>query len=137
MNRKSLLKHLILLMFLLFIVNFLILKFYWYSLIWYSDIIMHFLSGFWVGLFFIYIFSIKKSIPSAFLLFFKVFFATLAIGLLWELYEFFLNTISFTSFDLVDTVSDVFFDLLGSVISVFYFFKVIMSSPINKVQLSE
>ncbi len=134
MDRKGFLKHLIFLMFFVFLVNFFAFKFYWYSLIWYLDIIMHFLGGFWVGLFFIYVFSIKKPTISISSLFLKVFLATLIIGVLWEIYEFSLHVISATSFDFRDTISDIFFDLLGSVISIFYFLKIIMLSSRNKVQ---
>ncbi|MEK7069377.1 MAG: hypothetical protein AAB945_01120, partial [Patescibacteria group bacterium] len=59
---------------------------------------------------------------------------TLAIGILFEFYEFFLNIISVTNFDLGDTISDVFFDAIGAFFSMFYFFKVIMTSSQNKVE---
>ncbi len=134
MDRKSLLKHLVFLMFFIFLVNSLALQFYWYSSVWYLDMIMHFFGGFWVGLFFIYVFSTKNPKTSILILFFKVFLATLIIGVLWEAYEFFLNIVSATSFDFRDIMSDIFFDLLGSIVSVFYFFKIIMLSSENRVQ---
>ena len=135
MNKKSLLKHLVFMMFFIFLANFLILKFYWYSLIWYLDIVMHFLGGFWVGLFFLYVFFRKEQPSFTSGLFFKLLFITLLVGLLWELYEFLLNIIAITPFNLNDTISDIFSSLLGSTVSVFYFLKIIMSAPLNKVQL--
>jgi len=122
-------------MFFIFLANFLILKFYWYSLIWYLDIVMHFLGGFWVGLFFLYVFFRKEQPSFTSGLFFKLLFITLLVGLLWELYEFLLNIIAITPFNLNDTISDIFSSLLGSTVSVFYFLKIIMSAPLNKVQL--
>ena len=135
MNKKSLLKHLVFMMFFIFLANFLILKFYWYSLIWYLDIVMHFLGGFWVGLFFLYVFFRKEQPSFTSGLFFKLLFITLLVGLLWELYEFLLNIIAITPFNLNDTILDIFSSLLGSTVSVFYFLKIIMSAPLNKVQL--
>ena len=90
MDRKRLLKHLVFLMFFLFLANTVAIKLNWYSLIWYFDIIMHILSGLWVGMFFLYVFERKESRPLDVAMFLKVFFATLAIGLLWEVYEFYL-----------------------------------------------
>ena len=96
---------------------------------------MHFLGGFWVGLFFLYVFFRKEQPSFTSGLFFKLLFITLLVGLLWELYEFLLNIIAITPFNLNDTISDIFSSLLGSTVSVFYFLKIIMSAPLNKVQL--
>lgn len=122
-------------MFFIFIANFLATELYWYSLIWYFDMIMHFLGGLWVGLFFFYVFSYIESVPKFLILAFEVLIATLVIGLLWELYEYVLNVISLTPWDIIDTSSDVFFDLFGSFVSIFYFLKIIMPISINKIQL--
>jgi len=113
-------------MFFIFLANFFALKFYWYSLIWYLDIIMHFLGGFWIGLFFLYIFSKGKQLSFNLNLFFKLLLVGLLVGLLWELYEFYLNIVAGTLFNLNDTLSDLFFDLLGTAVSLFYFLKIIM-----------
>ncbi|PIR68285.1 hypothetical protein COU49_01815 [Candidatus Nomurabacteria bacterium CG10_big_fil_rev_8_21_14_0_10_35_16] len=134
MIRKRLIQHLISLMFFIFLANFFILKFYWYSLIWYLDIIMHLLGGFWVGLFFLYIFSRKQQVYFNLNLILKIFFVSFLVGFLWELYEFYLNVVSGTIFNFNDTISDLCFDLLGSIVSILYFFKIIMSERINKVQ---
>lgn len=135
MDRKKLIKHLVFLMFFIFLTNFLAEKFHWYFSIWYFDMIMHFLGGFWVGFFFLYTFLAKDPVLPTAGLFLKIILSTLAIGILWEFYEYFLNVVSFTSFDFKDTLSDIFFDLLGSFASIFYFFKIIMLMPENTVQL--
>lgn len=134
MNKKSLLKHLVFLMFFIFIADFLAHKFFWYSLIWYFDMIMHFLGGLWVGLFFIYVVSFKKSISYGINIFLNIIIATLIIGLLWELYEYYLNIVSGTDFILADTISDLLFDLFGSIVAILYFLKIIMRKTINKIQ---
>lgn len=135
MDRKRLLKHLVFLMFFLFLANTVAIKLNWYSLIWYFDIIMHILSGLWVGMFFLYVFERKESRPLDVAMFLKVFFATLAIGLLWEVYEFYLyQYLSQIPFDSVDTVADLFNDVLGSSIAFFYFSKLIMLSSQNKLK---
>ena len=123
MDRKKLLKHLVVLMFFIFIMNSLALRFYWYYSVWYFDIIMHSLSGFWVSLFFIYVFSMKDTGNPNFRFFFKVLVATLFVGIFWEFYEYFLNVVSFTFFDLWDTVFDIFFDLVGGLCAILYIWK--------------
>lgn len=134
MIQKRLLKHLTFLMFFIFLANFFILKFYWYSLVWYLDIIMHLLGGLWVGLFFLYILSRRSRLYFSTSLVLKLVFYSLIVGIIWELYELRLNIISSTSFNLGDTLSDILFDLLGLVVSLFYYFKIIMSEWKNKVQ---
>lgn len=134
MNRSMLLKHLVVLMFFIFLVNFAANKFYWYYSVWYFDIIMHFLGGLWLGLFFAYIFSGKSGPSPGSGFFFKVLLSTLVVGILWEFYEYYLNAVSLESFDLPDTLYDIFFDMLGAAASLFYLFKIIVSPLLNKVQ---
>ncbi|HBA45767.1 hypothetical protein A2W67_01650 [Candidatus Nomurabacteria bacterium RIFCSPLOWO2_02_40_28] len=117
MNRKRILKHLVFLMFFLFILNLIAQEFYWYFTIWYFDIIMHFLSGFWVGLFFLYVFYNENLFLKQIL---TVILGVLLIGVLWEAFEFFLNIIAKEQFNIVDTASDIFFDLLGGLCAILY-----------------
>lgn len=123
MNKKKLLKCILYLILFICIINFLANKFYWYSAIWYFDILMHFLGGFWLGLAFIYFFlskldslSFKSVAPILFFVFF--------IGLGWEVFEYlFNNLIAQNPFDILDTSSDVVFDLIGGFLSILYFLK--------------
>ena len=112
-------------MFFIFLADFLAKSFYWYSLIWYFDIGMHFLSGLWVGLFFIYVFSTRKQGLLSFSSFIQILFLVLLVGILWEFFEYYINVVSNTAFEWPDTVSDVIFDLAGAAVSIFYFMKVI------------
>ena len=120
MDRKKLLKHLVVLMFFIFIMNLLANGFYWYFSIWYFDIIMHFFGGFWVSLFFVYVFSMTSGTQWNSLFFFRVLVSALAVGIFWEFYEYFLNIVSVEIFDSEDTASDVFFDLAGGLCAILY-----------------
>lgn len=141
MDRERLLKHLVFLMFFIFIADLLAKQFYWYFSIWYFDMFIHFLGGLWVGLFFIWFFSIKDlpilklSLEKPdFKLIGKTLLFVLLFGILWELFEIYThNYISHDPFSILDTVSDIFFDLAGGTFATFYFFKIIM--PINESEL--
>lgn len=106
----------------------------WDVTIWYFDLIMHFWGGVWVTLFFIYIFSMLRPVSLGPWLILAVAFCTLAVGIAWELYEFLLNVISLTPFDAWDTALDIVFDFLGSLAAIFFYFKIIMPIPRNRVE---
>ena len=143
MDRKKLLRHLVFLMFFIFLADILAKQFYWYFSIWYFDILMHFLGGIWLGLFFLWFFSIKNLSSLKWLLNFDGFqfvyqtvLFVLFIGVLWEFFEFYtINYISQESFNVSDTISDIFFDLAGAFTAIFYFLRKIMIGPENEVQL--
>jgi hypothetical protein len=135
MNRNRLLKHLVFLMFFIFLANSLALKLHWYSLVWYFDIIMHTLGGLWVGMFFLYVLERNKAKPMNLKLVMKVILATLAVGLIWEAYEFYIyQHLSQNPFDLADTLSDLLCDIIGAVLACVYFLKLIVFKRIDKVQ---
>ena len=88
---------------------------------WWFDMVMHFLGGFWEGLFFIWFFSPRDSSPRSLL---KVFLFVLVVGVIWEFFQIYVNNyIAKYPFDTMDTISDVCFDLAGGAFAVFYFFK--------------
>jgi hypothetical protein len=144
MDREKLLKHLVFLMFFIFTADILAQKLHWYFSIWYFDMLMHFGGGFWVGLFFIWFFSIKDlpifqlSLEKInFKLILKALLFVLFFGILWEFFEIYShNYIGGDLFNTLDTLSDVFFDLAGGTFAVFYFFKKIMKTEESKLQLS-
>ena len=132
MNKKKLLKHLVLLMFFIFFADILADKFYWYYTVWWFDIIMHFWSGFWVALFFLYVFYDRNIFSRKFLV---VFLCVLLIGILWEVFELYVhNYIGKEPFRPLDTISDIFFDLLGGISAILYFFKRTMLASKNKLE---
>lgn len=121
MDRKKLAKLLIYLIFFILIADFLADKFYWNYSIWYFDIIMHLLGGFWVGLLFIYFFP-HSNISTG--LIFKILFFVLFIGIGWEIYEILVNDIIVQNpFDYLDTISDICFDLSGGLCAILYLWK--------------
>ena len=105
--------------------------------------VLHFLGGFWQGLLFIWFFSIKdlpllkpSLDPHDKNLISKAIFYVFIIGVSWELFQFYAkNYIGLFPFDIVDTTSDIFFDLAGGALAILYYFKTIMISKKNKVEL--
>lgn len=138
-DRKRLFKTQAYSIILIFILNSIAVKLYFYSSIWYFDMIMHFFGGFWLGLVFLWLFSYKNSsLELSLELVFKIILSVLVIGVLWEIFEIiFINIIAQTSFNSLDTPSDVFFDLAGCVFVMLYFLKrskaVISLNQKNKV----
>ena len=135
MDRKKLLKRIAYLILIIFLLNFLAGKFYWYSTIWYFDMPMHFLGGFWLGLMFFLIFiHFQPKLEPKLGLLIKVILGVLLIGILWELFELvFYNYIGKNPFNTLDTMSDICFDLAGGLSSIFYVSKRIMPEIINEV----
>ena len=142
---KKLFKTLARLIILIFAFNFIALRLYFYSSVWYFDMIMHFLGGGWLGLLVMWIIFSKLffeniSLEFSFRLINQIVFGVLIIGVSWELYEILVNNIIFKiPFYILDTSSDVFFDLAGGTFAVFYFFfyffKKITQNNENKIQL--
>ncbi len=131
MDRKRLFKILATLIFIIFVVNFSADKFHWYFSIWYLDMIVHFLSGFWIGLLALYFFAP----PTLFFrLILKILLFVFLVGIGWEVFEFITDKVVIhNSFNALDTVSDIFFDLAGGIFAVLYFFKKTMSAKENAV----
>ncbi len=121
MDSKKLLTRLVLLIFFIFILNYLAMRFYWYSSIWYFDMPMHFLGGVWLGLSAIYLFPLKDySLKSIF----KIFFIVLLVGVGWELFEILVNKFTIQDpFNSLDTLSDICFDLAGGLFAILYFIR--------------
>ena len=136
MDRKKLLKILVVLMIFMYVFHSLATQFYWYSLIWWLDMPMHFLGGIWQGLFFIYVFNYFFSQKlSSFKLISSIILCVLLIGIFWEIFEFVVyNHIGQNPFIILDTISDLCFDLAGGTFSLFYFYKRIMFTDMNTVQ---
>jgi hypothetical protein len=131
MDLKRLLKHLVILMFFLFIMNYLGEKFYWQYSIWFFDMPIHFLGGAWVNMFFIYAFS-RTGRKSDLILAGVIF--TLAWGVGWEIFEYAVfNKIGSTPFSILDTLSDICFDMAGCLAAFIYYMPITMASRPNKV----
>ena len=124
LNRKKLSKRIALISIAIFLLDFIAARFYWYVSIWWFDMFMHFLGGFWIGLLIFWIFYTKFSFTRNIL---KVFLLIFIIGFAWEFFEVvFNNYIAGNTFNLLDTLSDLLFDLAGGGFSIIYFLKRIM-----------
>jgi hypothetical protein len=132
MDRKKLFHTLALLIIFIFLVNLLANKFYWYSSIWYFDIIMHFLGGIWVGILALYFLAPTRA---TFRLILKTLGVVLLVGLGWEVFEALVdNAVSKNGFNILDTSSDIFFDVAGGIVAIFYYMKNIVRITPNKIQ---
>jgi len=130
MNRKKLFIRVASLILFIFFANFVANKFYWYSSVFYFDMIMHFMGGFWLSLAFIWLYNSSKLDDIHIL---KIMLSVLAIGVAWELFEIVVNhSLAKNPFDAMDTLSDLFFDLFGGVTAVGYVSKRIMGKLENK-----
>lgn len=113
------------LVWLIFILNTLAFEHYWYWIYEWFDIPMHFLGGFWVGGTIIWILGtfLKRRFASTrggYLL--SVVGLAMVIGLLWELFEFSIDTfITFHMNDIIDTLSDLSMDFLGATVAYVFF----------------
>lgn len=126
MTSEKFLTRLVFLIFFIFFVNLLALKFYWYSSIWYIDMPMHFLGGMWTGLLLTWLLKPKEiSLKSIFFIISGVFF----VGVFWELFEIGLG-LKITN---IDTISDIFFDLSGGFFAVTYYWKKVMPYRQNNI----
>ncbi|MCX6747739.1 MAG: hypothetical protein NTW98_02215 [Candidatus Nomurabacteria bacterium] len=123
-DRKKLKTCLVTATFLIYFLNYVALKFYWYYSIFWFDMLMHALGGVWVAFILLWVFPINAVSKNYFL---KLVLGILFVGLSWEVFEFiFNNMIAGNSFDILDTTSDVFFDMLGGSLATLYFYKKII-----------
>lgn len=121
MNKKKLGFFVVFLVFFILLINWLAMEFHWYYFLPWFDIPMHFLGGFWVAILFIFLLPLRKY---SFKYVFLILSCVLFVGVLWELFEITLNSITLRdSFDRIDTISDLLFDLLGGFIALFIFHK--------------
>ncbi len=126
--KEKLFKQLAIIVSFIFAVNLLAMKFYWYYTIWWFDMPMHFSGGFFIGLLSLTVYIsyfLKKNRefdPKSIILI--SFLSALIVGVLWELFEFSLDTfINFRLQDIWDTLSDISFDLAGSLVAGLYFLR--------------
>ena len=142
MDKKNFTKWLVSLIFFILLVHSLALKFYWYFTIWWLDMFVHFLGGFWIGLVALWFFSKKFKFlteSKAFIgIILKILFFVLLVGIGWEVFEILVNdVIAKDSFDYLDILSDLFFDLVGGAFVTLFFFKKIMLQSKDGLEFPE
>jgi len=121
--QKPFFKEFFLLSALIAVLHYISLKLFLYWTIWWFDILMHFLGGFLISIFIIFVLysytnfeSLKKH---RILLFGLIIGLTLVVGLTWELWEIFVGFTN-TLKDLNDTIMDVVMDTIGSISAIYY-----------------
>lgn len=124
MTRKSLFIQLTFLLYIILALHISALYFFWYWSIWWFDILMHILGGVWVSgmTLWWYLFSYNKGEKrSSYAMYLIPFTSVLIIGVLWEFFEFGLDTfITIQNNDVVDTLSDIGSDISGGFLAVLY-----------------
>ena len=114
------------LVFAIFILNTLASTFYWYASIWWFDMPMHFLGGFWIGYMVLFLYGVRNNAKtdnsrSLLRVFWLLIVTVLIVGLCWEVFEFTVQAITHANLaNPLDSASDVFFDLAGGVASYLY-----------------
>ena len=122
--KRVLLARMVALVWVVFFLNFVAVKLFLYSLVWWFDMPMHFLGGMFLAILSVWL-CLRSALSAEirkhgyFLLI--IGFSVLCIGIFWELFE--LGTNIFITFDRInirDTASDLFFDLSGGMIGIAY-----------------
>ncbi len=102
------------------------MTFHWYSIVWWFDMPMHTLGGVWVALAGLFVFKYRRitheDISKPQKLFFISLMSVIVVGVLWEVFEFGVQTTGIVELaNLTDSFSDVCFDLLGGILGTLYF----------------
>lgn len=118
-------KHLIIrtleLVALIFLINWIAMTFHWYSIIWWFDMPMHFLGGIFIGMLYVYMIIRRGTALWSFKAVMWGLAAVLTIGVLWEVFEFSLDTwVTFRPQNPLDTLSDLCFDVAGGALALWY-----------------
>jgi len=107
------------------------LNFFLYWHIWWFDLLVHFLAGALVSIFFIWFFKnrIKNFIPKILFLSATI---TFLVGVFWETFEYFAGLTFSSSSYILDTISDIVFTFLGGLFISFYFLFDLMRNKENQ-----
>jgi hypothetical protein len=121
-DRKRFFSRIAVLVIITFVLNTLSHWFKWYFTLWFFDMFMHFLSGFWLGLLLIWFLRTNEENMCRNMILTMV--AILIIGISWEVYEFIvINHWAGYPFNFLDTTSDVFFDISGGLLATYYYMR--------------
>jgi len=119
--------HLLYLVLIVAILHILALKFYFYSNVWWFDMVVHFLGGFWIALavlWFLFFSGYIKLRGETYIHFlFIASLSALFAGIVWEIFEVTngVTSVLFRGY-WKDTMSDIIFDCLGALASSRYLF---------------
>jgi hypothetical protein len=128
MQRKQLLSFLLIFIFLLDVLHFIALQFYLYWAVWWFDVLMHFLGGFWVGLAALWLIFLsgytKYNVSdfSAKSIFLTTLSSVIIIGALWEFFELAVGVPVVGNYA-SDTFTDLVIGMLGATCASVFFNK--------------
>ncbi|HEY4505601.1 MAG TPA: hypothetical protein VJG67_02830 [Candidatus Paceibacterota bacterium] len=125
----KLFKHTFLLLVIVAVLNWLASEFYLYWTIWWFDMLVHFLAGCTVAMAILWLWPHINKIRThtTIQIIFVAIFATLIIGILWELYELYFH-LEFLSDGVpyfIDTSSDLLMDVSGGFIGAWHALRLI------------
>ncbi|MEI6400505.1 MAG: hypothetical protein WCO58_03230 [bacterium] len=93
-------------------------KFYWYSSIWWFDMPMHFLGGYFLGLLMLLVIAYTDKQSSNREKIIITLLGVFAIGVMWEGYEYAIQILTGSNLaNPLDSTSDLFFDMAGGTFS--------------------
>ncbi|MCK4918243.1 MAG: hypothetical protein KAS02_00440 [Candidatus Pacebacteria bacterium] len=137
MQKKKFLIIITILIWLIFLMDFIAQIYFLYWRFWWTDIWMHFIGGFWVALtgYYIFYFSrfkqkFEKIIQKYSFLVISLFFV-LGVGILWELFEL-VFAFPLRHGYLFDTILDLLMDILGWFVAYIFVLK-----KIDKIRVAE
>lgn len=100
------------------------LRFFLYWTVWWLDIVMHFLGGFWVALIVLWFYKafVKEKAKSdhGYLL---ALLGVIIVGIAWEVFEVLADTAHVRGNYLFDTVGDLIMDTVGALVAAYIVFR--------------
>jgi hypothetical protein len=126
MSKKTFSILLVVLIYLIFILDTLAIHYFLYWRWWWFDIILHFLGGAWVALFSYYLFFLSgyfNKIIKRMSVFVLSLTLAITVGIIWEVFEYFMKVSLNQSNYLLDTSLDLLMDMLGWLGAYFFVIK--------------
>ena len=137
MSKKSFSILTLVIIYLILILDKLALHYSLYWHLWWFDIVMHFLGGFWLAFAAYYIFYFSgyfKKMSKKFSFFTLSLTTVILIGVLWELLECVAKVSTIQSNYILDTYLDLFMDVTGWLVAYFILLKI---DKLNKAKIAE
>ena len=95
--------------------NYATIHFIYWQYLW-TDLVVHYFSGLWValaGFFAVHYWLHKGSKTNIFLIFFSTIICAVLVGVFWEIFEFGMGIVLYSSQYVTDTLSDILMDFIG------------------------
>ena len=124
---QTLRKKLLLTILIVWGLNTLAHKFFWYSSIWWFDMPMHFLGGYFLGLLMLLVIAYTDKQSSNREKIIITLLGVFAIGMMWEGYEYAIQILTGSNLaNPLDSTADLFFDMAGGIFSLILLRKIML-----------